>query len=46
MIAKLKEKKSEEAEMETQFMLSESVYAKAKVPPTEKVTGETEVFLF
>ena len=33
VIQKLKEKK----EMETQFLLSDQVYAKAKVPPTEKV---------
>merc|ERR1740129_187646 len=37
MITKLREKKEAEATMETQFLLSEQVYARAKVPPTDKV---------
>ena len=37
MIKKLKEDKKEEKPSETQFMLSDQVYAKAEIPPTEKV---------
>jgi len=37
MITKLREKKETEETMETQFLLSEQVYARAKVPPTNKV---------
>ena len=37
MIKKLREKKSSEEEMETQFLLSDQVYAKAVIPPTDKV---------
>jgi len=37
MIKKLREKKENEDTMETQFLLSEQVYARAKVPPTDKV---------
>jgi len=37
MIKKLREKKAEEADLDTQFLLSEQVFAKAKIPPTEKV---------
>eukprot|EP00090_Calanus_glacialis_P033218 TRINITY_DN550_c0_g1_i1.p1 TRINITY_DN550_c0_g1~~TRINITY_DN550_c0_g1_i1.p1 ORF type:complete len:185 (-),score=70.15 TRINITY_DN550_c0_g1_i1:137-691(-) len=37
MIKKLREKKSSEEKMETQFLLSDQVYAKAVIPPTDKV---------
>merc|ERR1711910_152733 len=37
MGTKLREKKEAEETMETQFLLSEQVYARAKVPPTDKV---------
>lgn len=37
MIKQLKEKK----EMETQYLLSDQVYAKAIIPPTEKVSVES-----
>ena len=37
MIKKLREKKSSEDQMETQFLLSDQVYAKAVIPPTDKV---------
>jgi len=37
MITKLREKKEAEETIETQFLLSEQVYARAKVPPTDKV---------
>jgi len=37
MIKKLREKKGTEEQMETQFLLSDQVYAKATIPPTDKV---------
>ena len=37
MIKKLREKKNSEETMETQFLLSDQVYAKAVIPPTDKV---------
>merc|ERR1711915_1116526 len=37
MIKKLREKKGTEEQMETQFLLSDQVYAKAVIPPTDKV---------
>ena len=37
MIKKLREKKGSEEQMETQFLLSDQVYAKAVIPPTDKV---------
>jgi len=37
MITKLRERKAEDAALDTQFLLSEQVYAKATIPPTEKV---------
>ena len=37
MIKKLREKKGSEEDMETQFLLSDQVYAKAVIPPTDKV---------
>ncbi|XP_023348260.1 prefoldin subunit 3 [Eurytemora carolleeae] len=37
MIKKLREKKEEGETLDTQFLLSEQVYAKAKIPPTDKV---------
>merc|ERR1712050_630655 len=37
MIKKLREKKNSEETMETQFLLSDQVYAKATIPPTDKV---------
>jgi len=37
MIKKLRERKEENATLDTQFLLSEQVFAKAQIPPTEKV---------
>ena len=37
MLKKLKSKNEEGEEAETQFLLSDQVYAKATIPPTEKV---------
>jgi prefoldin subunit 5 len=37
MIKKLREKKEIEEKLETQFLLSDQVYAKATIPPTDKV---------
>lgn len=37
MIKKLQQEKNESKELETQFLLSEQVYAKAVIPPTDKV---------
>merc|ERR1711879_231110 len=37
MVKKLREKKSSDEAMETQFMLSDQVYAEATIPPTDKV---------
>lgn len=37
MIKKLQEEKDNGKELETQFLLSEQVYAKAVIPPTDKV---------
>ena len=38
MLKKLKSKNEEGEEAETQFLLSDQVYAKATIPPTEKVS--------
>ena len=40
MLKKLKSKNEEGEEAETQFLLSDQVYAKATIPPTEKVWSE------
>jgi len=37
VIQKLREKKKEDQKMETQFLLSDQVFAKAEIPPTDKV---------
>merc|ERR1712244_26853 len=37
MVKKLREKKSADETMETQFLLSDQVYAEAVIPPTDKV---------
>lgn len=37
VIKKLQQKKDSSRELETQFLLSEQVYAKAIIPPTDKV---------
>jgi len=37
MIKKLREKKENEEVMETQFLLSDQLYTKANIPPTDKV---------
>lgn len=37
MIEQLREKASKQEEMETQFLLSDQAYAKAIIPPTDKV---------
>ena len=37
MIEQLREKADKQEEMETQFLLSDQAYAKAKIPPTDKV---------
>jgi len=37
MIKKLREKAAEGEKMDTQFLLSDQVFAKAEIPPTEKV---------
>jgi hypothetical protein len=37
MIEQLREKAGKQEEMETQFLLSDQAYAKAKIPPTDKV---------
>lgn len=37
MIEQLREKAGKEEEMETQFLLSDQAYAKAVIPPTDKV---------
>lgn len=37
MIEKLQEEKSNSQDLETQFLLSDQVYAKATIPPTDKV---------
>merc|ERR1712154_609579 len=37
MVKKLREKKSADEKMETQFLLSDQVYAEAVTPPTDKV---------
>lgn len=37
MIKKLQQEKDNSKELETQFLLSEQVYAKAVIPPTDKV---------
>ncbi|XP_003392985.2 prefoldin subunit 3-like [Bombus affinis] len=37
MIKKLQQEKNKSKELETQFLLSEQVYAKAVIPPTDKV---------
>ena len=37
MIEQLREKAAKQEEMETQFLLSDQAYAKAKIPPTDKV---------
>jgi len=37
MIAKLREKAAEDTTMDTQFLLSDQVFAKAEIPPTDKV---------
>jgi len=37
MIAKLRQKAGEDTTMETQFLLSDQVFAKAEIPPTDKV---------
>ena len=39
MLKKLKSKNGEGEACETQFLLSDQVYAKATIPPTEKVGG-------
>lgn len=38
MIKKLREKKEKEETLSTQFLLSDQVYARASVPPTDKVS--------
>ncbi len=37
MIEQLREKAAKSEEMETQFLLSDQAYAKAVIPPTDKV---------
>jgi len=37
MIEQLRQKAEKQEEMETQFLLSDQAYAKAKIPPTDKV---------
>merc|ERR1712083_177557 len=37
MVKKLREKKASDESMDTQFLLSDSVYANATIPPTDKV---------
>jgi len=37
VIEKLRQKKKEDQSMETQFLLSDQVFAKADIPPTDKV---------
>jgi len=37
VIEKLREKKKEDQSMDTQFLLSDQVFAKAEIPPTDKV---------
>ena len=41
MIEQLREKASKQEEMETQFLLSDQAYAKAIIPPTDKVRLRT-----
>ena len=43
MLKKLKSKNEEGEEAETQFLLSDQVYAKATIPPTEKVRSWAEL---
>ena len=45
MLRLLKKKKEAEEEITTDFLLTEQVYVKAKVPPTEKVRLNQEGFL-
>ena len=40
LINKLRAKKDANEETSSQFLLSDSVYASAKIPPTDKVTFE------
>ena len=42
MIEELKSKKAKSEDTETEFLLSDQVYAKAVVPPTDKVRNKTE----
>ena len=44
MLKKLKAKNDEGEDTETQFLLSDQVYAKATIPPTEKVDMYTAVY--
>ena len=41
MIEQLRDKAGKEEEMETQFLLSDQAYAKAVIPPTDKVWNES-----
>jgi hypothetical protein len=46
MIEQLREKASKQEEMETQFLLSDQAYAKAIIPPTDKVRLNLPLLLF
>ena len=51
MIEQLREKAGKQEEMETQFLLSDQAYAKATIPPTDKVasifsSGAIPIILF